>query len=54
MFKNKMLRRKFGYKAREVRVEVRKLHSGELHNFYFSLTIIKVLLRKLNQEVRNW
>jgi len=53
MFRNKMLRRKFGYKAREVR-EQRKLHYGELHNFYFSFTTIKVLLQKLNQEVCNW
>jgi len=44
MFKNKMLRRKFGYKAREVRGELRKLHYGKLHNFYFSFTTIKVLL----------
>jgi len=53
MFKNKVLRRKFGYKINEVR-ELRKLHNGELHNFYFSLTIIKVILRQLNQEVCNW
>ena len=52
--KNKMLRRKFGYKAREVRGKLRKLHYGELHNFHFSFTTIKVLLRKLNQEVCNW
>ena len=43
MFKSKVLRRKFGYKANEVRGEPRKLHNGELHNFYFSLTIIKVI-----------
>lgn len=53
MFKNKVLRRKFGYQVNEVR-ELRKLNNGELHNFYFSLTIIKVILRQLNQEVCNW
>lgn len=39
-FKDNVLKRKFEYKANEVRRELRKLHNGELHNFYFPLTII--------------
>jgi hypothetical protein len=40
VFENRMLRRIFGPKRDEVTEEWRKLHSGELHNFYSSPDII--------------
>jgi hypothetical protein len=36
VFENTVLRRMFGPKRDEVTVEWRRLHSGELHNFYSS------------------
>jgi hypothetical protein len=38
---NRVLRRIFGAKRDEVTGEWRKLHSGELHNMYSSLDIIR-------------
>jgi hypothetical protein len=49
MFKNKGLRRKFGQEANQVRGEWRKLHNGEIYNFYFSLNISKVI--KLTSDI---
>jgi hypothetical protein len=41
VFENRVLRRIFGPKREEVTGEGRKLHSGELHNLYSSLDIIR-------------
>jgi hypothetical protein len=41
VFENRVLRRIFGPKRDEVTGEWRKLHSGELHNLYTSLDIIR-------------
>jgi hypothetical protein len=41
MFENRVLRRRFGPKRDEVTGEWRKLHSGELHNLYSFLYIIR-------------
>jgi hypothetical protein len=41
VFENRVLRRKFGPKRGDVTGEWRKLHSGELHNFYTSPDIIR-------------
>jgi hypothetical protein len=41
VFENRVLRRIFGPKRVEVTGEWRKLHNGELHNFYSSLEIIR-------------
>jgi hypothetical protein len=41
VFVNRVLRRIFGTKREEVTGEWRKLHSGELHNFYASPDIIR-------------
>jgi hypothetical protein len=43
VFKNRVLRRIFGAKRDEVKGEWRKHHNGELHYFYFSLTILCVI-----------
>jgi hypothetical protein len=40
VFENRVLRRIFGPKRDEVRVQRRMLHSGELHNLYSSPDII--------------
>jgi hypothetical protein len=40
VFENRVLRRIFGPKREEVKVEWRKLPSGELHNLYSSPDII--------------
>jgi hypothetical protein len=40
VFENRVLRRIFGPKRDEVMGECKKLHSGELHNFYSSPVII--------------
>jgi hypothetical protein len=40
VFENRVLRRIFGPKRDEVMGEWRKLHSGELHNLYFSPNIL--------------
>jgi hypothetical protein len=41
VFENRVQRRIFGPKREEVTGEWRKLHNGELHNFYSSLDIIR-------------
>jgi hypothetical protein len=41
VFENRVLRRIFGPKRDEVMREWRKLHNGELHNFYSSLDITR-------------
>jgi hypothetical protein len=41
VFENRVLRRTFGPKGDEVTGEWRKLHNGELHNFYSSPDIIR-------------
>jgi hypothetical protein len=41
LFENRVLRRMFGPKRDEVTGELRKLHSGELHNLYSSPDIIR-------------
>jgi hypothetical protein len=41
VFENRVLRRISGLMRDEVTGEWRKLHSGELHNFYSSLDIIR-------------
>jgi hypothetical protein len=41
VFENRVLKRIFGPKRDEVTGEWRKLHSGELHNLYSSLDIIR-------------
>ena len=48
MFKNRVLRRIFGPKRNEVRSEWRKLHNEELHDFYSSFIIFRVIkLRRM-------
>jgi hypothetical protein len=46
VFENRALRRIFGPKRGEVMGEWRKMHNGELHNFYSSLDTI----RQINKE----
>jgi hypothetical protein len=41
VFGNRVLRRTFGPKMDEVMEELRKLHSGELHNLYSYQNIIR-------------
>jgi hypothetical protein len=41
VFENRVLRGIFGPKGDEVTGEIRKLHNGELHNFYSSPNIIR-------------
>jgi hypothetical protein len=41
VFENRVLRRIFVPKKNKVKGEWRKLHSGELHNFYSSPDIIR-------------
>jgi hypothetical protein len=43
MFENRVLRRLFGPKRDEVTGEWRKLHNGELHDLYSSLSIIRIM-----------
>jgi hypothetical protein len=43
MFENKVLRRIFGPKRDEVTGEWRKLHNEELHDLYFSPSIIRII-----------
>jgi hypothetical protein len=42
VFKNRMLRRIFGLKRKEVAGGWRRLHNEELHNLYTSPNIIRV------------
>jgi hypothetical protein len=43
MFENRVLRRIFGLKRDEVTDEWRKLHKKELHDLYFSPSIIRII-----------
>jgi hypothetical protein len=43
VFENRALRRIFGPKRAEVTGEWRKLHNEELHDLYFSPTILRVI-----------
>jgi hypothetical protein len=43
VFENRVLRRIFGPKRDEVRGVWRKLHNEELHNFYISPSIIRMI-----------
>jgi hypothetical protein len=43
MFENRVLRRIFGPKRDEVTGEWRKLHNEELHDFYSSPSIIRII-----------
>jgi hypothetical protein len=43
VFENRVLRRIFGPKRDEVTGEWRKLHNKELHDLYFSLSIIRII-----------
>jgi hypothetical protein len=50
-----VLRRIFGPKQVEVTVGWRKLHNEELHNWYFSINMIRIMksrrVRKVGQSV---
>jgi hypothetical protein len=43
VFENRMLRRIFGLKRVEVKGGWRKLHNEELHDFYYSASIIRII-----------
>jgi hypothetical protein len=43
MFENRVLKRIFGPKRDEVTGEWRKLHNKELHDLYFSPSIIRII-----------
>jgi hypothetical protein len=43
VFKKRLLRRIFGPKRDEVIGGWRKLHNEELHNFYSSLSVIRII-----------
>jgi hypothetical protein len=44
VFENRVLRRIFGPKGDEVTGDWRKLHNEELHNFYSSPSIIRMIM----------
>jgi hypothetical protein len=46
MFENRVLRGIFGPKRDEVTGDWRKLHNEELHNFYSSLNIIRMIMSR--------
>jgi hypothetical protein len=46
VYENRVLRRIFGPKRDEVTGGWRKLHNQELHNFYYSPSIIKMMKPK--------
>jgi hypothetical protein len=50
VFENRVLRRIFGPKRNQIMGEWRKLHNGELHNFYPSPDII----RQIKSRVMSW
>jgi hypothetical protein len=43
VFENRVLRGIFGAKTGEVTGDWRKLHNGELHNWYFSPNVIRII-----------
>jgi hypothetical protein len=48
VFENRVLRRMFGPKRDEVTGECKKLHNEELHELYFSPSIIRIMkLRRM-------
>jgi hypothetical protein len=47
VFENRVLRRIFGPKREEVAGGWRRLHNEELHNFYASSNIIKVIKSRI-------
>jgi hypothetical protein len=49
MLQNRVLRRIFGIKRKEVVGGWRKLHNEELHNLYSSLNIITVIKSRLDE-----
>jgi hypothetical protein len=49
MFENRVLRRIFGLRRDEVMGDWRKLHNEELHNFYSSPNIIRMIKHKENE-----
>jgi hypothetical protein len=50
VFENRVLRRRFGPKRDEVKGNMRKLHSGELHNLHSSSHNI----RKIKSRRMGW
>jgi hypothetical protein len=46
VFENRVLRRIFGPKGDEVTGDWRKLHNEELHNFYSSASIIRIIMSR--------
>jgi hypothetical protein len=50
VFENRMLRRRFGWKRDEVIGGKRKMYNEEVHNLYFSLSII----RKMKSRRLRW
>jgi hypothetical protein len=49
MFKNRLLRRKFGPKRDEIKEVWRKLHNEELHDLYSSSTILRVMKSRTHE-----
>jgi len=47
VFENRVLRRIFGHKRDEVRVEWRKLHNEELNDLYCSLNMVRVIKSRM-------
>jgi hypothetical protein len=53
VFENRVLRRIFGPKRNEVIGELRKLHNKELHDLYFSPTIVRVIKSRKMRWLRH-
>jgi hypothetical protein len=51
VFENRVLRRIFGPKRDEVTGEWRKLHNEELHDFYSSPSIIRIIKSRMMRWV---
>jgi hypothetical protein len=49
VFENRVLRRTFGSKRIEEKRSWRRLHNGELHNFYASPNIVSVIRFKKDE-----
>jgi hypothetical protein len=49
VFENRVLRRIFGPEREELTGGWRKLHNEELHNMYFSPTIIRIIMSRRNR-----
>jgi hypothetical protein len=47
VFENRVLRRRFRPKRDEVTREWRKLHNKELHDLYYSCTIVRVITSRM-------